>query len=211
MIGALNGKILERRGEQVTLDVNGVGYDVTLTAAALSSISKENTLRITVYTDVKESSISLFGFRNSLEKEVFLMLRKVKGIGSKIALSIVSSVGAEGVLRTIGQNDIARLKSIPGIGGKTAERIIVELRESVTQFAQEIVAEGTPVAEAALRERIVVEKGAEGDVILALEKLGFPLERARQVVAQTIAANPSVANIKTDAGELLRLALGNIG
>ena len=209
MIGALNGTVIERRGETVVLDVSGVGYEVTASAAALQSIGKDGRLRLTVYTDVKETSISLYGFAGGLEKEVFLLLRKVKGIGSKIALAIVSSIGAEGVLRAIGQNDMSRLRQIPGIGGKTAERIVVELRENVSKFAQEAAEESITGGVAPPPAGLAA--GAEADVVLALEKLGFPLERARLVVTSTLKKHAAeVPALKADPGELLRLSLGNI-
>ncbi len=208
MIGALRGTIIEQKADTILLDVNGVGYELTATRSALEAGTRGAELALIVFTDVKETSITLYGFRDSLEKEVFLLLKKVKGIGSKIALSIVSSIGPETLLQAIGQNDITRLKSIPGIGSKTAERVIVELRENVREFATESLAQSF----SAPAGRAAPAGGAEGDVLLALEKLGFPLERARQVVAQTLRVHAEKANVlKTDPGELLRLSLGQLG
>jgi len=213
MIGALNGSLMGRKGDLLTLDVGGVGYELTVTNSVLESLPVGTDVtakvRLVVFTDVKENAITLYGFRDSLEKEVFLLLKKVKGIGSRIALSIVSAVGPEALLQAIGRNDVTRLKSIPGVGTKTAERVIVELRETVNDFARESA--GAAFTTPADRSR-AAHQGAEGDVLLALEKLGFPLDRARKVIDQTLRVHEKQADIlRRDSGELLRLALGQLG
>lgn len=211
MIGALTGPVVGRKADTLLIDVNGVGYEVTVTNSVLDSLpgSPSDSVRLIIFTDVKETAISLYGFRDPLEKEVFLLLKKVKGIGSKIALSILSSVGPEALLNAIGRNDVSGLKSIPGIGAKTAERVILELRETVNLFAKETMAEVFTSQSSKVQP---VGNGAEGDVLLALEKLGFPLERARLVVTQTLKAHADKAAIlKEDPGELLRLSLGQLG
>jgi Holliday junction DNA helicase RuvA len=210
MIGALRGKVIERNADRLIVDVSGVGYEVTVTAAVLQQLEgTEPEVRLVIFTDVKETSISLFGFVNGLEKEVFLLLKKVKGVGSKIALSVLSAIGAEGVLNSIGRNDISRFKTVSGIGGKTAERIIVELRENVQSFVQEISVpleiEKLPAPLAGKFSRV------EQDVILALEKLGFPGERARQVVGAAVRDFGDVPEAgNAGSGELLRRALANL-
>ncbi|MFN8389322.1 MAG: Holliday junction branch migration protein RuvA [Bdellovibrionota bacterium] len=210
MIGALKGNIADRNGDRVLIDVQGVGYEVTVTSAALAALSPDGSnARLVIFTDVKENSISLFGFKNSLEKEVFLLLKKVKGVGSKIALSVVSAIGAEGVLSSIGQNDVSRLKRVPGIGGKTAERIIVELRENVQEF---VVESESPLVIEKISEPAGSSMGrVQLDVVLALEKLGFPSDRAKQVVASAVAARRQggLADF-ADSADLLRLALSGL-
>ncbi len=210
MIGALNGLVAEQKSDSLLLDVNGVGYQLTVTSSVLAALpAGEAKLRLIVYTDVKENAITLYGFRDSLEKEVFLLLKKVKGIGSRIALSIVSAVGPEALLQAIGTNDITRLKSIPGVGTKTAERVIVELRETVKDFALETSGEAFI---AAAKPGSRQASGAESDVLLALEKLGFPGDRARKVIEQTMRVHENKADLlRADPGELLRLALGQLG
>lgn len=211
MIAALRGAVIFQNAEQIVIDVNGVGYEVAVTEAALLEISKNlKEAKVLIYTDVKENSISLFGFKNTLEKEVFLLLKKVKGVGSKTAMAIISRAGAETVLNCIGQNDISRLKSVPGVGGKTAERLIVELRENVKDFLKDSKIGLTSKIEilSSGKEYGVVFSGVENDVILALEKLGIAKEKANQVVALTLKQNNEILpKLKTDAGELLRLAL----
>ncbi len=214
MIAALRGAVIFQNAENVVIDVNGVGYEVTVTRALLEEISKNSKqVTVLVYTDVKENSISLFGFKSTLEKEVFLLLKKVKGIGSKTAMGVISSVGAETVLNCIGQNDISRLKSVPGIGGKTAERLIVELRENVKDFIDDAKISLTSKMEVVSSGKQTggLFLGVEYDVILALEKLGIAKEKANQVVTLTLKQHAEISpQLKSDSGELLRLALSNL-
>lgn len=214
MIAALKGELLCQNAEQIVIDVNGVGYEVTASSQLLEEISRnKKSIKALIYTDVKENSISLFGFENTLEKEVFLLLKKVKGIGSKTAMAILSNAGAETVLNCIGQNDISRLKSVPGVGGKTAERLIVELRENVKDFVKEIkVGLNSKIEIISEGKRTTsLAQGAEYDVQLALEKLGIAKDKAHQIIALTLKQNEDkISILRTDAGELLRLALSNL-
>lgn len=211
MIGSLYGKITTKSGETLIIDVGGVGYEVTVSSSvsALFPVS-EKPVRLVIFTDVKENSISLYGFQDALEKEVFLLLRKVKGIGSKLALGILSATGPETLLQAIAQNDVTRLKKVPGIGSKTAERVIVELRETVTELTGGVLTQ-TLVAAAGTEGRGGFA-GVEGDVILALEKLGFPPDRAQLMLKKTLEKNAAeLERLKADPGELLRLSLGQMG
>ncbi len=227
MIGSLRGQVLHQGTDTIILDVQGVGYELTVTGSIWARAPFKEPLSLFVHTDVKENSISLYGFSDLLEREVFLLLKKVKGIGSRIALAIISSIGPEGVLLGIGQQDVSALKRVSGVGNKTAERIIVELREQVAELLKDVVSTGDR-AQSGGGKVIVgnfaagahsgsrapqksVPGGVEGDVILALEKLGFSGDRARQVVTLAIkeaeSADPA---LRDDAGELLRLALGRL-
>lgn len=214
MIAALRGVVIFQNAEQVVIDVNGVGYEVSVTHAAVEQISKNpKDVKVLIYTDVKENSISLFGFSSTLEKEVFLLLKKVKGVGSKTAMAIISRAGAETVLSCIGQNDISRLKSVPGVGGKTAERLIVELRENVKEFLKDInIGLSSKIEISGTgKSNVAMLSGIEHDVILALEKLGISKEKANQVVTLTLKQHSDILpKLKSDSGELLRLALSNL-
>ncbi len=202
MIASLHGTLLEQYGEQLVLDVSGVGYLVTVSAAVLGrQLKVGDTIRLTIFTDVKENGISLFGFNDSIEREVFLLLKKVKGIGPKLALAVLSFLGAEGVLGAVGRGDISRLQQVPGIGRKSAERLVVELREYVGELAFD-------------RERIGATSKSNGtvsataeDALMALEKLGFSKDRARTAVESALKLTASGVS---DPGELLRLSLGQL-
>lgn len=217
MIAALSGIVRDRFGDTLVVDVNGVGYEVIVSNAVLSRTTKlGEKIQLIIYTDVKENAISLFGFDVLLERQVFLMLRKVKGIGSRTALTILSSIGAERLLINIAQEDVNTLQQVSGVGKKTAERIVVELRENVKQLAYE---SPLPLASRIEKERL----GLRGEVIfvdvnpviqdavLALEKLGFPLERAKKAVfiAAQEQGREDFSNLQ-DPGELLRIALTHL-
>lgn len=215
MIAHLRGKLVSRTEESIVIDVNGVGYEVFACGAAFSSLEFGKEVSVIVYTDVRETAIVLFGFSNEQEKQVFLLLKKVQKIGSKLALSIVSAVGAEGVLQGIGQQDVAFFTRVPGIGKKTAERIIVELREQVGALVGSGIDDDIIISR---RDTTPSHNAFDGswahvgnDAVLALEKLGFAGDRARTAVKQAIASegesNPALIK---DAGELLRSALANL-
>jgi holliday junction DNA helicase RuvA len=212
MIGALHGKFVARQGADLLIDVHGVGYQVTATSNVLSRCGERgDDLHLVIFTDVKENSISLFGFDSLSEREVFLLLRKVKGIGSKLALSIVSFLGAEELLLSIGQSDVSAIKRVPGVGKKTAERVIVELREQVGASARDIAEAYVPV-----RGKTAEQIGSHSytqsfitDAELALVKLGFSAERSRNAVNAALEKKTKLLEM-ADAGELLKEALAHI-
>lgn len=223
MIGFLSGRIRaisglgDHKGREfeltVLLDVNGVGYEVSIPASSLDGVVPDSAAEFFIHTDVRENAIQLFGFREQLDKQVFLLLKRVKGIGSKTAMATVGLGGAVEVLRAIANEDTSKLKAIPGVGSRTAERIIVELRELVRSMLPEIgatVSNGKrPVKNGAdLHSRIeVVRFGTvKDDVALALERLGFSADRASDIV-RTVAQD---APDELDSGELLRRCLATL-
>ena len=210
MIGSLEGELSYCQGENIIVNVAGVGYQLLVSEALAAGLGEINSqVSLVVYTDVKENAITLYGFEDHLEREVFLLLKKVKGIGSRLALNIISSVGAKGLLSIIGQGEVKELQSISGIGKKTAERLLVELGEHVGELAQgsaPVVSQKRRVGEVSQ-----LEPGAPSDAILALEKLGFPSAMAREAVETTIAAvETSDPNLVHDSGELVKRALANM-
>lgn len=203
MISWLKGKVQRVSEDSVILDVNGVGYELLVSAGVLStSPVLGSLLELVVYTDVKENSISLFGFVDFAEKQVFLLLKKVKGVGSKLAMGIISGIGARAVLQSIGREDVASLTRVSGIGKKSAERIIVELREKVAELIGMETTE-SKASSGSLGSSILVSN-AQQDAILALERLGFQNAKAREAVALVSGGQA------LEAGEILRRALANI-
>lgn len=202
MIARLRGTICEKIQNVLVLDVNGVGYEVNVTPRASSALGGEGTeVTLTIYTDVRENAIVLYGFDSQLERQTFLLLKKVKGIGSKIALSVLSSMRPEELMLAIGNSEVTSLTKVPGIGKKGAERIIVELREQVTQFVSEIsspISHGIEISNVkSLGNSLTI------DAILAMEKLGFSEEKSKSAVDEVVKNHPSVK----DAGEMVRHAL----
>lgn len=157
MIGRLRGQLLEKTPGQLLVDVQGVGYQVFVavpTWSAVPDLGAEVVLDI--YTHVREDAIQLYGFAARLERTVFERLTQVSGIGPRLALTILSGSSVEDLIASILKGDLARLTSIPGVGKKTAERIVLELQDKLRQFAID-----------------EVPRGSEGDVVSALENLGY--------------------------------------
>ena len=214
MIGALSGKVESIVGSELLLDVHGVYYEVLVSANVATAALAGAELKLLVYTDVRENAIVLYGFSSPLEKQAFLLCKKVKGIGSKIALGMISSLGAEGLLLAVGQSDHQALQTIPGVGKKTAERIIVELREQVASFAVELSSEtaalvprdGAVYSRKSATGHLDDLSTVSGDAVLALEKLGVSADKARRAVEHVAGGCSHVSN----AGELLKLALAHL-
>jgi Holliday junction DNA helicase RuvA len=202
MISRLLGEVVEIDGDSIVLDVNGVGYEVACTSALLSRLSLGTRAACSVYTDVREDAIRLFGFDSVAERHIFLLLNRVSGIGPRSSLDVVSNVAIRDLLRAIGSGDIRALMSIKGVGKKKAERIVVELRDLVANMAGERAD--------SLRAMVSVERSDEGatstvpsDAVSALEVLGFARRDAESAVAQALQGQGAVG----DVGDLIREAL----
>jgi Holliday junction DNA helicase RuvA len=209
MIASLRGTLQAREEEELIVDVNGVGYLVATTAAASGSVEVGSKIELLIFTDVKENAISLYGFKSTLEKRVFLLLKRVKGVGSKTALGVLSALGAEALLQAIGRGDVSVLLRVPGIGKKTAERLLLELREQVgsAQFgsAEDGAQQKTNKISAAPPVTIA------SDTILALERLGFSSDKASSAVSSALQVfQVKGVDAPADPGELLRVSLTHI-
>ncbi len=173
MIGLLRGRLLEKRPNQVILDVGGVGYLVAVplsTFAALGELHAEVTLLI--HTHVREDALSLYGFLSAREKHLFELLLGASGVGPTLALKILSGMNVEELVPAIRGGDLARLTKIPGVGRKTAERMVVELKDKLEAVA--IESEKPAPASPA---------GVEADVKSALINLGYDERTAEAAVA----------------------------
>ncbi len=174
MIGLLRGRLLEKRPNQVILDVGGVGYLVAIplsTFAVLGELHGEVTLLI--HTHVREDAFSLYGFLSAREKHLFELLLGASGVGPSLALKILSGMNVEELVPAIRGGDLARLTKIPGVGRKTAERMVVELKDKLDDVAVE--AEKPAPASPA---------GVEADVKSALVNLGYDERTAEAAVAE---------------------------
>ena len=202
MIAKLTGKISEIFNSTVTIDVNGVGYEVFCSQECIQSLQVDHNAVITIYTDVKEDSISLYGFKDSQEKQVFLLLRKVKGVGARTGSQIISRVNKLELLRIIGSSDLTKLQSIKGIGKKLAERIIVELRDQVAEFVNEQVSSSV-LFDPAINEPY-------NDALSALQALGFSRKDAENAINQVKASGVigvGKSSKDNDSGNIVREAL----
>lgn len=175
MIGQLRGRLAEKRPNQVLVDVGGVGYVVLVplsTFAALGDLHTEVTLLI--HTHVREDALSLYGFVSSREKHLFELLISASGVGPSLALKILSGMSVDELVPAIRGNDLARLTKIPGVGRKTGERMVVELKdklEAVVVMEAERPAASSPA-------------GVEADVVSALINLGYEARVAEKAVEE---------------------------
>ncbi len=174
MIGQLRGKLAEKRPNQVLVDVAGVGYVVLVplsTFAALGELHTETTLLI--HTHVREDALSLYGFVSSREKHLFELLLSASGVGPSLALKILSGMSVDELVPAIRGSDLARLTKIPGVGRKTAERMVVELKDKLETVVTE-TERPAPSSPA----------GAEADVVSALVNLGYEARVAEKAVEE---------------------------
>ena len=192
MIGQLRGRLADKRPNQVLVDVGGVGYIVAVplsTYAALGELHTEVTLLI--HTHVREDALSLYGFLSSREKHFFEMLLGASSVGPSLALKILSGMSVEELVPAIRTGDVVRLTKIPGVGRKTAERIVVELKDKLEVA---VIAEEKPAAAS--------PAGIPADVTSALVNLGYEQRAAENAVAEA-KREAGTANFE----KLLRAAL----
>lgn len=168
MIGLLRGRLLEKRPNQVIVDVHGVGYSVTIPISTFSQLPERGAeAQLFVYTHVREDTLALYGFLTEKEKDLFEKLISVSGIGPKLAVTLLSGLEAEELRTAIRKGDVQRLVRVPGVGRKTGERLVLELRDKVGP---------APETEAAAPSRL------DEEVISALLNLGCARPAAEAAV-----------------------------
>jgi Holliday junction DNA helicase RuvA len=198
MITFLHGSITEKHPTRLVLDVGGVGYEVALPLSSYDRLpAKGERCRILTYDHVREDTHQLFGFVTEEERQMFVMLMTINGIGPKLALSVLSGLSVREIRRAIVDGDVKRLSSISGIGKKTAERITLELRDKITEGeALEAVAGAEESPEEALALR---------DAIMALIALGYKQSEARKMVLD---AAHGLDPAQTGVEDIVKRALG---
>lgn len=178
MISCLKGELFHKSPEKVTILVNGVGYEVFLSAASLDKLPQlGEEVFLYTYTYVREDILTLFGFTELDEKNMFLQLINVSGVGPKLAVSILSGISPVDLARAIITKDVTRLVGLSGVGKKTAERLCLDLKDKVGFIA------GGDEAIADFGTEIPVAGSKEKDVISALVNLGYPQSRAHIALA----------------------------
>jgi Holliday junction DNA helicase RuvA len=197
MIAFLHGTLVEKTPSVVTLDVHGVGYEVFISLSTYDRLpATGSSCRMLTYHQIREDAQLLFGFMQPEEKGMFVRLIAVNGIGPKLALSVLSGLTVAELSLAIAENNIKRISSVHGIGKKTAERIVIELRDKIDPLEALLgrTAGGDTAQNAMLR-----------DAVLALTSLGFPQEQARKMVQSAHDADASIKDTET----LLRKALNS--
>ncbi|PLX91767.1 MAG: Holliday junction branch migration protein RuvA [Desulfuromonas sp.] len=137
MIARLNGTVVSKTIDQVIIDVNGVGYQVSVPLSSFYQLEEDNVATLHIYTHVREDALQLFGFQTLDEKQMFILLLSISGIGPKVALNILSHMDCHDLRDCLIQEDAKRLATLPGIGKKTADRLVLELREKARKLQPE--------------------------------------------------------------------------
>jgi Holliday junction DNA helicase RuvA len=195
MIAHLRGRLLSKTPNQAIIECGGVGYDVTISVATFSALPGEGTdATLHIHTHVREDQIALFGFSETQEKRLFEKLLTISGIGPKLAITVLSGIDASRLVTAIRSGDHATLTRIPGIGKKTAERVVLELKDKLDDLAVTIPASGGGA-----------HHGPAGDDALsALVNLGYPRPVAQKAIETAITKTPEVAH---DFETLFRAAM----
>ncbi len=200
MIARLEGQLREKSPTRIVIDVGGVGYEVLIPVTTFYELPEEGkTVALRIHTHVREDVFQLFGFRSGRERAIFELLIRTSGVGPKLAQSILSGIEAERLVAAIRDGDVAVLKSVPGLGAKKAERLIVELRDRVDQLEGDEAAPpaGVPVAPPAGDERTE-------EVISALLNLGYSRAQVEAKVAAAAEAMGEDAPLEDVIRESLR-------
>jgi holliday junction DNA helicase RuvA len=172
MIAHIRGRLLSKHPNQAIVDCGGVGYQLAITVPTFSGLPDEGAeVSLYVHTHVREDQIALFGFLKTDEKALFEKLIAVSGIGPKLAITVLSGMSAPDMIAAIRGNDLTRLTKIPGVGKKTAERMVLELKDKLDQFS---TTEATVIAPAA--------SPLEEDIVSALVNLGYQRSAAERAL-----------------------------
>jgi Holliday junction DNA helicase RuvA len=192
MIAHLSGILLSKQPTSAIVDVGGVGYEVVIPISTFYELGENGSpVQLRIYTHVREDALQLFGFKTARERELFLQLISVNGVGPSLAIKLLSGMNADEMIASIRTNNLVRLVAIPGVGRKTAERLVVDLRDKIAalsspaleeEFAAAAAAAGSPSSPDAMRD----------DAISALVNLGY----------QKAAAEKAVKTAADEGGEL---------
>jgi holliday junction DNA helicase RuvA len=191
MIAHLSGTLFSKQATSVIVDVGGVGYEVTIPLSTFYDLEDTGKpVQLRIYTHVREDTLQLYGFKTIRERELFLKIISVSGIGPKLGITLLSGMSADELIAAIRTNDLARLTLIPGIGRKTAERLVIELREKVAALTSAQLEDALTMKAAATGE--VRQDDVRGDALSALLNLGY----------QRVSAEKALDNAIAEGGEL---------
>lgn len=193
MITHLKGKLIEKNPTNIVVDCNGVGYSVNISLHTFSQLPSGENVKLFIHLQVREDSHTLFGFSSKVEREVFRLLISVSGIGASIARTMLSTLSPEQVMEAITQNNIAVIQSVKGIGTKTAQRVVLDLKDKIIKIY-------------GLDEVSLVSSNTNrNEALSALETLGFARKQAEKVCDDIVNKNPN-ASVET----IIKQALKNL-
>jgi len=197
VIAHLRGLLLSKSPNAVVVDCNGVGYELAISVSTFTELGAEGSVvKLHVHTHVREDALALFGFAELTEKRLFEKLLTISGIGPKLAITVLSGISAERLVGAIRAGDHATLTKIPGIGKKTAERVVLELKDKLDDMVGSAPETGTKPSLGAVAD----------DVLSALVNLGYPRPIAQKAV-ETAAKDTTVAS---DFEQLFRAAMSAV-
>lgn len=207
MIAYLSGKLLEKQATSVIIEVGGVGYEVTIPLSTFYELGEEGAdVSLRIYTHVREDILQLFGFKSEREKQLYLKLISVQGIGAKSGISMLSGMSAEEIVTAIRTDNLARLTSIPGVGRKTAERLVIELRDKLNEFTAQSTLERAASGGSAQAE--APADAVFDDALSALINLGYQRNAAEKALKQAIKDGTEISVQKLLRKSLQLLAKG---
>lgn len=198
MIAYINGRLISKDSGSVIIENNGIGYEISIPLSTLYNLPNDHeNVSLYIHVHVKDETLTLYGFYTLLEKRLFLMLISVAGIGPRLAINILSGIGPEELLNAIAEEDISRLCRIPGIGKKTAQRIILELKEKSKEM---ISLEGIKYPDK--KDEFIVK-----DAISALINLGYPEDTA-EIAIKKVTSHVKDLTLETLIKESLKILAG---
>lgn len=194
MITYIQGRMVEKNPTEVVIDCGGVGYSILISLNTYSRISNNENLKLYTYLQIKEDAHTLYGFYDKTERELFTLLLSVSGIGAGTARTMLSSLEPSQIIQAIGVGDVATIQGIKGIGAKTAQRVIIDLKDKILKLHTIDTAQG-----------IMEDHPAKSEALSALEVLGFNRKLAEKALEKLVKATPD-ATVET----LIKLALKNL-
>ena len=198
MIAFLSGKLLEKEANSVIVDVGGVGYEVSIPLSTFYELGEVgDDVKLRIYTNVREDAIQLFGFHTARERDIYLKLISVQGIGAKSGIAMLSGMNADEIIAAIRTENLGKLTGIPGVGKKTAERLVIELRDKIGELAKGVPAGVSTAAVGAMAADDVYE-----DALSALVNLGYQRAAADKALQQARSDG-----VEASVHKLLRAAL----
>ncbi|MGB5323027.1 Holliday junction branch migration protein RuvA [Lutimonas sp.] len=193
MITHIQGKMVEKNPDHVVVECNGLGYHVNISLQTFSNIPDQENLKLYTHLVIREDAHILFGFYSKTEREIFKMLISVSGVGPSIAITMLSSMDTEEIQQAIGSEDVSKIQSVKGIGLKTAQRVIVDLKDKILKSYE--ISEDLPSS----NNTIKIE------ALSALEVLGFSRKKIEKVIQVILQNSPDVS-----LEELIKQALKNL-
>lgn len=204
MIAYLSGKLLEKQANSVIVDVGGIGYEVNIPLSTFYELGEVGAdVQLRIYTHVREDVLQLFGFQTERERLLYLKLISVQGIGAKSGISMLSGMSADELIVAIRTDNLARLTSIPGVGKKTAERIVIELRDKLNDISSGTIQDNLAAAQTSLPADAVYD-----DALSALTNLGYQRNAAEKALKQAVQEGTEMSVQKLLRRSLQLLAKG---